>query len=70
MLDELESLKPEFQRQVNELNKAHTVSQQQQIDVLERTPYDSEISSQWPPVNKKPFPSFDNKQVRTKQISY
>ena len=72
VLDELESLKPEFQRQVNELNKAHTVSQQQQIDGLERTPYDSEISSQWHPVNKKPFPSFDNKQAvsRAPQISW
>lgn len=40
VIDELESLKPEFHRRVNELNKAHA-AQQRQFDGLGRTAYGS-----------------------------
>ncbi|KDP27884.1 hypothetical protein JCGZ_18964 [Jatropha curcas] len=45
VLDELEALKPEFQRQVQELNKAYARSQLHKLDAPERTLYGSEPSS-------------------------
>ncbi|XP_057958215.1 AMSH-like ubiquitin thioesterase 3 [Malania oleifera] len=62
VLDELESLKPEFQRQVNELNKHHAEARTCQIDglELERISSGSGTSSvEWPPNNKRPFLGLD-----------
>uniref|UniRef100_A0A5B6ZSV4 Putative AMSH-like ubiquitin thioesterase 3 n=1 Tax=Davidia involucrata TaxID=16924 RepID=A0A5B6ZSV4_DAVIN len=62
VLDELESLKPEFQRLKDELNKAWAGTQQYQLDGRERT-YGSEASSlEWPSVKKKASLSLDNKR--------
>ncbi|KAK3008551.1 hypothetical protein RJ639_013396 [Escallonia herrerae] len=59
VVDELESLKSEFQRQLDKLNKRHTESQQDQLNDLRKAPYGSESSSlQWPDVsNNKQLPS-------------
>ncbi|PON62006.1 USP8 dimerization domain containing protein [Parasponia andersonii] len=56
VLDELESLKPEVNRRVRELNEAHSKDQLLQLDGPERTSYDSQTSLQWP---------FENKQLST-----
>ncbi|KAL6188503.1 hypothetical protein ACLB2K_039895 [Fragaria x ananassa] len=51
VLDELESLKPEFQRRVSEHNEADAASH---LPELESTSYSSQTSSfEWPPVNNK-----------------
>lgn len=64
VLDELESLKPEFQRRVDELNNAHSGARLSQLDGEESTSFGSEISSlEWPAVNKNSYLSFDMKQV-------
>lgn len=47
-MDELESLKPEFQRQVDEFNKACIGMQQNQFNGRETTSYNSEASLGWP----------------------
>lgn len=63
VLDELESLKPEFDRRVGELNKGHAGTQLPQLDGPERTLYSSENSSlEWPAVNKR-LPTISSKQV-------
>ncbi|XP_024922436.1 AMSH-like ubiquitin thioesterase 3 isoform X1 [Ziziphus jujuba] len=62
VLDELESLKPEFDRRVGELNKGHAGTQLPQLDGPERTLYSSENSSlEWPAVNKR-LPTISSKQ--------
>jgi STAM-binding protein len=64
VLDELESLKPEFNRQVDELNNAHSGTTLSQLDGPESTSFGSEISRlEWPAVNKNSYLSFDTKQV-------
>ncbi|KAF8394639.1 hypothetical protein HHK36_020853 [Tetracentron sinense] len=51
VMNELESLKPDFQRRVNELNTAHA---RVQFDGPERTSYNSTTSFlEWPSTNKK-----------------
>ncbi|KAK9933914.1 hypothetical protein M0R45_021084 [Rubus argutus] len=51
VLDELESLKPEFQRRVSKHNEADAASQ---LPELESTSYGLQTSSlEWPPVNNK-----------------
>ncbi|KAF3456307.1 hypothetical protein FNV43_RR00957 [Rhamnella rubrinervis] len=62
VIDELESLKPEFNRQVSELDKAHARTQLPQLDGPEKTSYSSWNSSlEWPAVNKR-LPSINSKQ--------
>lgn len=64
VLDELESLKPEFQRRVDELNNAHSGARFSQLDGPESTSIGSETCClEWPAVNKSSYLSFDNKQV-------
>ncbi|KAK2990273.1 hypothetical protein RJ640_014725 [Escallonia rubra] len=59
VVDELESLKPEFQRQLDKLNKRHAGSQQDQLNDLRKDPYGSESSSsQWPVLS-------NNKQLQS-----
>ncbi|CAO2832148.1 unnamed protein product [Amaranthus hypochondriacus] len=60
VLDELESLKPEFQRRVNEHNRAYTETQQHQLNGRETASYGSETSLTWP--SAYAAPSFDSKQ--------
>lgn len=48
VLDELESLKPKFQRRVNELNKTYAEAQLNQLNGRDVTLYGSETSSAWP----------------------
>lgn len=51
VLDELESLKPEFQRRLSKHNEADAASQ---LPELETTSYGLQTSSlEWPPVNNK-----------------
>lgn len=64
VLSELESLKPEFQRQVQELQKDSARSQQHELDDPYRNSYGSETSSlEWPSISKSPFLSTDVKGV-------
>ncbi|KAK3002124.1 hypothetical protein RJ639_022216 [Escallonia herrerae] len=71
VIDELESLKPEFQRQLDKLNKRHAGSQQDQVNDLQKAPYVSESSSsQWPVVsNNKQFLA-DMKFRESPNVSY
>lgn len=62
VMDELESLKPEFQRRVNEFNKAYTESQQKQFDGGEKTSYGSETSLAWPSAYA---PNFESRQLQS-----
>ncbi|XVF38817.1 hypothetical protein REPUB_Repub20aG0134800 [Reevesia pubescens] len=64
VLDELESLKPEVHRRVEELNKARAGAQLVELDGHESTSYGSEkISSlEWPYVNKGSNMSLNAKQ--------
>ncbi|KAK3188897.1 hypothetical protein Dsin_028458 [Dipteronia sinensis] len=70
VLDELESLKPEFDRLVNELNRAHGGAQLLELDGTESTSYGAETTSygaetsslEWPAVNKRSYSSVDSKQ--------
>ncbi|KAJ9181844.1 hypothetical protein P3X46_005892 [Hevea brasiliensis] len=63
VLDELEALKPEFQRQVDELNKAYARTQLLELDDPERTLYGSEpSSSKWPSVKKASYSSINIKR--------
>ncbi|KAL2921207.1 AMSH-like ubiquitin thioesterase 3 [Bienertia sinuspersici] len=59
VLDELETLKPEFQRLVDEHNKACTEMQQKQFNGREMTSYGSETSLAWPSTYD---PSYGSKQ--------
>lgn len=62
VIGELESLKPEFQRQVDKLSKVNESSQQYQIEGTDITPYASKSpSSEWPLVNSKSSLGFENK---------
>ena len=62
ILDELESLKPEVNRRVRELNEVDSKHQLLQLDGPETTSYDSQTSLAWPSENKK-WPSINVKQV-------
>ncbi|XP_021730269.1 AMSH-like ubiquitin thioesterase 3 [Chenopodium quinoa] len=62
VINELESLKPEFQRRVNELNKAYTETQLKQFDGREKTTYGSETSLARP--TSAYAPSFGSKQLQ------
>ncbi|KAJ0093197.1 hypothetical protein Patl1_24936 [Pistacia atlantica] len=70
VLDELESLKPEFQHRVNELNRAHGRAQLVELDSADRTSYGAETSSlEWPIVDKTSHSSMDTKRVQNLSIS-
>ncbi|XP_059628892.1 AMSH-like ubiquitin thioesterase 3 isoform X1 [Cornus florida] len=62
VLDELESLKPEFDRRVNEMNKAFARAQHYQLDGRERTYGSDAFSLEWPSVNREVSLSIDNNQ--------
>lgn len=63
VLDELESLKPEFNRRVEELNRAHGGAQLRELDGTESTSNGAETSSlEWPAVKKSPYSAVDSKQ--------
>lgn len=65
VIGELESLKPEFHRQLDELSKVNDSSQQYQIEGTDITPYVSKSpSSEWPLVNSRSSLGFENKLVR------
>ncbi|XP_048496662.1 AMSH-like ubiquitin thioesterase 3 isoform X2 [Beta vulgaris subsp. vulgaris] len=61
VMDELESLKPEFQRQVDEFNKDCIGMQQNQFNGRETTSYNSEASLGWPSAYA---PRLESKQVK------
>lgn len=65
VLDELESLKPEVQQRVEELNKAHTGVRLVELDGHETTSYGSGKMSplEYLPVNKWSNMNVDIKQV-------
>lgn len=66
VLDELESLKPEFQRRVDELNGAHSGARFPQLEGPESTSFSSETSSsEWPTHAKNSYLSIDTKRVQT-----
>ena len=66
VLDELESLKPEFKRQVDELNDLHAKTGLAEDNGSNRALQSSGTSSlEWPPVCKSSSLSVDLKQVRT-----
>ena len=67
VIGELESLKPEFHRQVDELKKAND-SSQYQIESTDVTPYASISPLEWPHVSSKSSLSFEKKLVK-KQFS-
>lgn len=70
MLDELESLKPEFQRRVDELNRVYGRAQLVELDSTDRTSYGAETSSlEWPVVDRKSHSSMDTKRVQNLSIS-
>lgn len=65
VLDELESLKPEFQRRVDELNRAHSGARFPQLEGPESTLFSSETSSsEWPTHAKNSYLSIDTKRVQ------
>lgn len=66
VLDEAESLKPEYLCRVDELKKAHSGSRLPQLDGPESTSFGSETSMAWPAVNRNSYLSVDMKQVYTK----
>ncbi|XP_031264521.1 AMSH-like ubiquitin thioesterase 3 [Pistacia vera] len=69
VLDELESLKPEFQHRVNELNRAHGRAQLVELDSADRTSYGAETSSlEWPIVDKTSHSSMDTKRPSSMAI--
>lgn len=59
VLDELESLKPKFQRLLNERNKAHAGTQDYQLDAQGRISYGLQES----PSDRKASLSLNDKQV-------
>lgn len=64
VLDELEALKPKFRRLLNERNKAHSGTQDYQLDAQGSTSYSLEESpSEWPSVNRKTSLGINDKQV-------
>ncbi|KAK6913707.1 JAB1/MPN/MOV34 metalloenzyme domain [Dillenia turbinata] len=72
VLDELETLKPEFQHRLNELNKAHSAAQHPQMNGLEVTSYGSGQSLLEWPLNRKTHTSLDSIQpaIRAPQSSW
>ncbi|GAB2265832.1 hypothetical protein Dimus_000865 [Dionaea muscipula] len=65
VLDELESLKPEFQHRLNELNKAYVGTQGYQSDGPERNAYGSERSwLRMQPANNRTTPRLETKQLQ------
>ncbi|KAA8531284.1 hypothetical protein F0562_005993 [Nyssa sinensis] len=62
VVDELETLKPEFQRLEDKLNNAWAGTQQNQLDGRERT-YSEASSLEWSSVKKKASLSLDNKRL-------
>ena len=65
VLDELESLKPEFQRRLSEHNEAEAASQ---LPEIESTSYGLQTSSlEWPPVNNRSL-SMNVRQVLITQM--
>lgn len=68
VLDELEALKPEFQRRLHELNRANGGVQLLELDSSDRISYGAETSSlELLTVNKKSNPRMDMKQVLKQQ---
>lgn len=64
VLDEVESLKPEFLRRVDELKKAHSRSRLLLPDAPELSLFGSEISSlERPAANRNSYLSVDMKRV-------
>ncbi|CAM8889545.1 unnamed protein product [Rhodiola kirilowii] len=58
ILDELESLKPDAQRQIEELNIAYERAQQQKLDARKTPAYRASSSSlEWPPADGNAFKS-------------
>lgn len=73
VIGELESLKPQFHRQLDELDKVNDSSQQYQyqIEGTNITPYVSKSpSSEWPVVNSKSSLGSENKLVRSQYSIY
>ena len=65
-MNELESLKPEFQCRVEELNRDFARMHLPQLDGPERISYGSESSSsEFPPVNKIAYSNINVKRVFT-----
>ncbi|GKU85401.1 hypothetical protein SLEP1_g80 [Rubroshorea leprosula] len=64
VLDELESLKPEFLRRVDELNEAQAGAQLLELDGQDRTSGSlvTSSSSEWPAVNRGTMSSMDSKR--------
>jgi hypothetical protein len=59
VLDELESLKPAFQRRVDELKNAHSGAILSQLDGPESASFGSETSSlEWLAVNRSSYSEF------------
>ncbi|XP_044486908.1 AMSH-like ubiquitin thioesterase 3 isoform X2 [Mangifera indica] len=70
VLDELESLKPEFLHRVDELNRAHGRAQLVDLDSRDMTSYGAETSSlEWPVVDKKCHLSMDTKQLHPSSMA-
>lgn len=64
VLDELESLKPEFKK-VNELNELQRYAQFPEANTSNKAPYSSTSSSlEWPAVNNNSYSRMGSKQVR------
>lgn len=65
VLDELESLKPEFQRRVDVVSNSHAKAQLPEDNGFKK-PLDTPLTSalEWPAVNKSSYMSTDYKQVR------
>lgn len=69
VIGELESLKPEFHRQVDELSNVKNSSQQYRIEGTDITPYASNSpSSEWPLVSSKSSLGFENKLVKSQPV--
>ncbi|CAI0626670.1 unnamed protein product [Linum tenue] len=65
VLEELESLKPEFNRRVEELNRGYSSVQIRELDGVEENSYGSQSSSpQWPSVNRSPSSGRNVAQVQ------
>lgn len=69
MIDELEDLKPEFQRRLKELNRTNGESELIKFDGSDRTSNGAGTSSlEWPVANKKLNPRVDSKQPSSMEI--
>ncbi|KAH9766087.1 AMSH-like ubiquitin thioesterase 3 [Citrus sinensis] len=69
VLDELEALKPEFQRRLKELNRTNGESELIKFDGSDRTSNGAETSSsEWPVSNKKLNLRVDSKQPSSMEI--